>query len=54
MKKRKKRIISMAAALTMVLTAAPVYGTPARAAENDRAGEEKPLKLFLCRDRGKK
>ena len=54
MKKRKKRIISMAAALTMVLTAAPVYGTPARAAENDRAGEEKPLKLqyFSPADKG--
>ena len=44
----------MAAALTMVLTAAPVYGTPARAAENDRAGEEKPLKLqyFSPADKG--
>lgn len=54
MKKGKKRIISMAAALTMVLTAAPVYGMPARAAENDRAAEEKPLKLqyFLPADKG--
>ena len=44
----------MAAALTMVLMAAPVYGTPARAAENDRAGEEKTLKLqyFSPADKG--
>ena len=55
MKNRNKRIISMAAALTMVLTAAPVYGTSAVAAENNNEdGSTKPLKLqyFSPADKG--